>query len=96
MVKHGTRAQRFPKRRANTAYSDEGERGNPTLSHNFAGGSREASAFPSVVANAVEGRVVQLHVGKLGFVEEGGDEAAHAGNVCVVACKCMRHTQIST
>ena len=81
MVKHGTQAQRFPKRRANTAYSDEGERGNPTLSHNFAGGSREASAFPSVVANAGGGLVNQPHVGKLGFVEEGGDEAAHAGNV---------------
>jgi hypothetical protein len=96
MVKHGTRAQRFPKRRANTAYSDEGERGNPTLSHNFAGGSREASAFPSVVANAVGGLVVQPHLGKLGFVEEEEDEAALAGNFHVVGCKCMRQTQTST
>ena len=95
MVKHGTRAQRFPKRRANTAYSDEGERGSPTLSHNFAGGSREASAFPSVVANAGGGLVVQPHEGKLGFVEEGGDEAAHAGNVYLVPCKCMRQTRTS-
>ena len=96
MVKHGTRAQRFPKRRANTAYSDEGESGNPTLSHNFAGGSREASAFPSVVANAVGGRGVQVHDRNTRFVEEGGDEAAHAGNVYgVVPCKCMRQTRTS-
>ncbi len=92
MVKHGTRAQRSPKRRANTAYSDEGERSNPTLIHNFAGWSREASAFPSIEANAVGGLVVQVHPGKLGAVEEEEDEAAHAGNICVVACKCMRHT----
>jgi hypothetical protein len=91
MVKHEKRAQRFPKRRANT-YSDERERSNPTLIHNFVGRSREASAFPSIVANAGGGRVVQTHPGKLGVVEEEEDEAAHAANVCVVACKCMRHT----
>ena len=83
------------KRRANTTYSDEAKRGLPPLTHNFAGRSREASAFPSVVANAVGGRVVQGHDGKLGFVEEGGDEAAHAGNVCLVACRCMRQTRKS-
>jgi hypothetical protein len=96
MVKHGTRAQRFPKRRANTAYSDEGERGNPPLTHNFKGWSRKASAFPSVVANADGGLVVQAHVRNTRFVDEGGDEAAHAGNADVVLCMCMRQTRTST
>jgi hypothetical protein len=58
------------KRRANTTYSDEGKRGLPPLRHNFAGRSREASAFPSVVTKAVGGQIVQVHAGKLGFVEE--------------------------
>ena len=67
----------------------------PSSSHNFVGRSREASAFPSVVANAGGGIVVQGHNGKLGFVEEGGDEAAHAGNVYVVNCRCMRQMRKS-
>jgi hypothetical protein len=82
--------------RANTAYSDEGERGNPPLRLNFAGQSREASAFPSVVAKADGGLVVQAHVRNTRFVEEGGDEAAHAGNAYVVLCICMRQTRTST
>ena len=71
------------------------EHRHPSFSHNFSGRSREASAFPSVVANAGGGIVVQPHVGKLGFVEEGGDEAAHAGNVYLVDCQCMRQTRTS-
>ena len=52
--------------------------------------------FDIVVTNAGGGLVVQVYKGKLGFVEEGGDEAAHAGNVYVdVPCQCMRHTQTS-
>ncbi len=76
MVKHGTRAQRFPKRRANTAYSDERERSNPTLIHNFVGWSRETSAFPRIVSNAGGGLKYERQIGKLGVVQDARYEAA--------------------
>ena len=90
MAKLRTRAQRFPKRRAIKTYSEKGESGTPTLGHNFAGRSKEASisiprkSIPSIVVNAIGGIVVETHAGKLRCVEEGGDEAAYACNVCFV------------
>ncbi len=76
MVKYGTRAQQFPKRRANTTYSDIGERGNPTGIHNLAGRYKQTGASPRIVMNAGGRIVVQRHGGELHVVEEGGNEAA--------------------
>jgi hypothetical protein len=51
---------------------------------------------PRIAAYAGGGSVVEKHMAKLGLIEEGGDEVAHAGDICIMPCTHVRQMQIAS
>jgi hypothetical protein len=84
---------RNPTARANTAYPQKLEHRPPALPHNVAGRQRQPLALPRGMPNAGGGRGAERYCKQLGLVEEGGNEAAHAGDVCIIICRRVRHTK---
>ena len=74
---------RNPTARANTAYPQKLEHRPPAPS--------DVVALASASLGGSGGLVVETYSRQLGHVEEGGNEAAHAGNVCVIPCRRVRH-----
>ena len=62
----------------------------PFLLDHLRGWHRQACLRPRTVDHAGGGLMVEVQGGKVRLVEEGGQEAAHAGHVGVVPCMRVR------